>query len=69
MTIFGTLVEMRLVGGVCFCLLVRILARMRAGGLRVRFIVPRTRVRTVASACAVSDGLQNDGSRSNEKTG
>jgi len=23
----------------------------------------------VASACAVSDGLQNDGSRSNEKTG
>lgn len=69
MTTSGTLVVMRLVGGVCFCLLLRMVVRMRAGGLRLRIIVPRTRLRTVASACAVSDGLQNDGSRSNEKTG
>lgn len=39
---------------VCFCLLMRIMVRVRAGGMRMRIIVPRTRMRTVASACALT---------------
>lgn len=37
----------------------RIMVRLRAGGLRLRVVVPRTRLRTVASAFTVWFQLRN----------
>ena len=42
------------------CLLMRLMVRMRAGGLRMRLVVPRTRLRTVASACALIHTKRQD---------
>ena len=42
-----------------FCLRMRLLVRMRVSVICLRFIVPRMRLRTLGSACAVFDGLQN----------
>ena len=46
--------------GVCFCLLMRMVVRMRAGGMRIRIVVPRTRMRPVASACALIHTKRQD---------
>jgi len=53
-------------GTVPSCLLVRLLERLRASVLWMRILVPRTRLRAVASACAVFNGTAKHGSRSNE---
>ena len=42
-----------------FCLLLRIMVRLRVSVVCVRIIGPRMRMRTLGSACAVFDGLQN----------
>ena len=42
-----------------FCLLMRIMVRLRVSVLCMRIVVPRMRMRTLGSACAVFDGLQN----------
>ena len=42
-----------------FCLLLRVMVRMRVSGVCLRIIVPRMRMRALGSACAVFDGLQN----------
>ena len=41
------------------CLLMRIMVRMRVSVVCMRVIVPRLRMRSLGSACAVFDGLQN----------
>ena len=48
-----------LAGMVPFCLRMRLVVRMRVSVLCMRLIVPRMRMRTLGSACAVFDGLQN----------
>ena len=64
---FGAWQRQQLMAGtVPSCLLLRIMERMRASVICMRLIVPRTRVRTVASACAVFNGTAKHGSRSNE---
>ncbi len=60
--------QVLMVGTVPSCLLLRLMGRMRASVIWLRVIVPRTRMRTVASACAVFNGLQDNGSRSNENS-
>lgn len=42
-----------------FCLLVRFRVRLRVSVFCLRIFVPRLRLRTLGSACAVFDGLQN----------
>ena len=48
-----------LAGMVPFCLRMRLLVRLRVSVVCMRLIVPRLRLRTLGSACAVFDGLQN----------
>lgn len=40
-------------------LLMRIMVRLRVSAVWVRILAPRMRLRTLGSACAVFDGLQN----------
>jgi len=50
--------------GMVLCsVVVRIMGRLRASVLCLLIIVPRTRLRTLVSACAVFDGLQSGGTR------
>lgn len=46
--------------GVASCLLMRLLVRLRVSVLCMRIIVPRTRLRTVASACALIHTKRQD---------
>ena len=46
-------------GMVPCCLRLRVVVRMRVSVLCIRIIVPRLRMRTLGSACADFDGLQN----------
>jgi hypothetical protein len=48
-----------LAGMVPFCLRLRLVVRLRVSVVWMRVFVPRMRLRTLGSACAVFDGLQN----------
>ena len=57
-TLLPPLVEAGLVPS---SLLLRLLVRMRVSVVCMRVLAPRMRMRTLGSACAVFDGLQNSG--------